>query len=415
MWFRRNSRRRRRGTLTTPEGHAVTQSLPDRLNEAVAVLDRLVGFPTISTDSNIALVDYVVDYLGRQGVSCHISRDAGGGKANVLAMIGPAQPGGVVLSGHTDVVPVAGQPWTTDPFVLHAADGRLYGRGTADMKGFIACVLASVPAMRARRLERPIMLSFSYDEEIGCNGVHQVIDALGDAVPKPDLCIVGEPSGMRIINAHKGVRLFSTVFQGADCHSSDPRAGASAVHAAVAVLSELLAMEEELRQRGDSVLSLPVGFDPPYSTLNIGRVVGGTTTNVLARECRVDWELRLLPGQDVDEVPNRIEELVRTKVRPRLQAMHPGCTVETEMLCDVPPLAPESDARAEQLTKRLTRSNATETVSFGSEAGLFQRAGLSTVICGPGEIAVAHKPDEYVTRDQLALCLGFLDRLIESV
>jgi acetylornithine deacetylase len=393
----------------------MTASISSRLDKAVTVLEKLVSFPTISSESNLSLIDYVVDYLNQHEIACHVSRDASGGKANILAMIGPHRAGGIVLSGHTDVVPVEGQPWTTDPFVLRKVDGKLYGRGTADMKGFIACVLASVPIMRSRHMERPIVLSFSYDEEIGCNGVHQIIDALGEAVPKPDLCIVGEPSGMRVINAHKGVRLFSTEVAGADCHSSDPRAGASAVHAAVAILSELLAAEEDLRTRGDNVLSFPVMFDPPYSTLNIGRVAGGTTTNIVARECRVDWELRLLPGQDLDEIPNRIEHLLNKHVRPRLQANHPGCSVETEMLCDVPPLAPESDARAETLSKQLAQTNHTETVSFGSEAGLFQRAGLSTVICGPGEIDEAHKPDEHVTLDQLFQCLQFLDRLIKTL
>lgn len=382
--------------------------MSDRTARAVDILARLVAFDTTSSRSNLDLIEYVRGYLADEGVPSLLSFDASGRKANIVASVGPAVPGGIVLSGHTDVVPVDGQAWSSDPFALTAIGDRLYGRGTADMKAFLAVALAMVPEFQGAGLARPLHLCFSYDEEVGCHGVHHIIGQLLERLPTPRLAIIGEPSGMEVVNAHKGVRLFETTVTGLDCHSSDPRRGASAVHAAGRLVNYLADLEDELRTRGAGSLAPAARFDPPWTTLNVGRVSGGTATNIVARSCRIDWELRLLPGQDPDEIPARFARFADQMVLPRLTATHPDAAIHTAMICDVPALAPEPDAEAEALCKRLTGSNTTRSVPFGSEAGLFQRAGFSTVICGPGSIDQAHKPDEFIERSQIAACVDFM-------
>jgi acetylornithine deacetylase len=379
-----------------------------RLAAALEILDRLVAFDTISTRSNLDLIDWVADYLARFGVTSARTA-ASTGKANLFATIGPAGRGGVILSGHTDVVPVAGQEWHSDPFMLTERDGRLHGRGSADMKGFIALVLALVPEMTRRALKVPLHLAFTHDEETGCFGAPALIRALPTGMARPMLAIVGEPTSMQIANAQKGCSFFRTRITGREGHSSAPDRGVSAILAAAALIAEIGRLHAEARGRArpDS------GFDPPHTTLSVGTIAGGTAVNIIARECAFDWDLRTLPDEDAAALKARIDRFVAADLLPRMRAVYPDAAVETETIVAVPPLAPAAGSPAEALARRLTGANTTTTVSFASEAGLYQQAGIPAIVCGPGSIDVAHKPDEFITRAELAEGQQFLDRLLD--
>jgi acetylornithine deacetylase len=378
---------------------------------AIEMLERLVSFDTTSSKSNLACVHFVRDYLAQWGVSARLSFNEDRSKANILATIGPDVADGIVLSGHMDVVPVAGQAWTTPPFSLTAADGRLYGRGSADMKAFIAVALALVPEFLDAGLGRPIHLALSYDEEVGCFGAPGLLRDLDDHIPRPQAVIVGEPTGMRIVNAQKGVRIYRTTVTGVETHASLPEKGVNAVTNAARLIAFLAGLEEELMGRCEGPDGESNDFDPPYGTLNIGRVNGGVAQNIVPRECVFDWETRLLPWADPDEIPRRFQEYVDVEVLPRMRKASQLANIDTETICDVPGLHPEPDSPAETLCVRLLGNNATDSVPFGSEAGLFQGAGLSTVICGPGEIAQAHRPDEFIETSQIEACEQFMRRL----
>jgi len=375
------------------------------------MLERLIAFDTTSSRSNLEFVRFVADYLGRWQVPVRLSRSDDGTKANILASVGPDVPGGVVLSGHIDVVPVEGQDWRTPPFELTSRDGRLFGRGTADMKSFIAVALALVPDFIDAGLRAPIHLALSYDEEIGCFGVPRLLDDLHRNVAKPSAVIVGEPSGMRIVNAHKGVRIYRTTVTGHEAHSSLPDEGVSAVMHAASLIAFLGEIEQSLRERGAGPDGVDQAFDPPYSTLNVGRVDGGISQNVIARECVFDWEIRTLPWQDPDEIEDRFRNHVEDDVIPTMRQIFAGSSVVTDRICDVPGLRPDPESPAESLCVCLLGNNATYSVPFGSEAGIFQRAELPTVICGPGEIAQAHRPDEYIEISQIEACEDFMRKL----
>jgi acetylornithine deacetylase len=379
-----------------------------RLAPALEILERLVAFDTISARSNLDLIQWVGDYLAGFGVSSARTA-ASEGKANLFATIGPAQRGGVILSGHTDVVPVAGQEWHSDPFTLTERDGRLHGRGSADMKGFIALVLALVPEMTRRTLAVPLHLAFTHDEEIGCFGAPALIGALPTGTARPMLAIVGEPTSMQIANAQKGCSFFRTRITGRDGHSSAPDRGVSAISAAAELVAEIGRLHAEARGRArpDS------GFDPPHTTLSVGTIAGGTAVNIIARECAFDWDLRTLPDEDAAVLKARIDRFIVADLLPRMRAVHPEAAVETETVVAVPPLVPVAGSPAEALARRLTGTNTTTTVSFASEAGLYQKAGIPAIVCGPGSIDVAHKPDEYITRAELAEGRQFLDRLLD--
>jgi acetylornithine deacetylase len=379
-----------------------------RLAPALEILERLVAFDTISARSNLDLIQWVGDYLAGFGVSSARTA-ASEGKANLFATIGPAQRGGVILSGHTDVVPVAGQEWHSDPFTLTERDGRLHGRGSADMKGFIALVLALVPQMTRRTLAVPLHLAFTHDEETGCFGAPALIGALPTGTARPMLAIVGEPTSMRIANAQKGCSFFRTRITGREGHSSAPDRGVSAISAAAELIAEIGGLHAEARGRArpDS------GFDPPHTTLSVGTIAGGTAVNIIARECAFDWDLRTLPDEDAAVLKARIDRFIVADLLPRMRAVHPEAAVETETVVAVPPLVPVAGSPAEALARRLTGTNTTTTVSFASEAGLYQKAGIPAIVCGPGSIDVAHKPDEYITRAELAEGQKFLDRLLD--
>jgi acetylornithine deacetylase len=380
---------------------------------SVEMIGRLVGFDTVSARSNRALIDDVRAYLAEHGVEARIIPDASGTKANLFATIGPATAGGVALSGHTDVVPVAGQPWATDPFRATVKDGRIYGRGTADMKSFIAVALSLVPTFCAMALRRPIHLCLSYDEEVGCLGVPSLLRLLGRELPLPALAIVGEPTEMKVVNAHKGIWAQRTTITGRDGHSSAPDRGANAILYMARLIDRLDRLAAELRSEGAAGAPPGLDFDPPWSTVNVGRIEGGTALNIIARSCTIDWEFRPLPGVDAAAIRARVDDWIAAELTPAMRQAAAEATIETVSLCAVPALVPQPGGAAEALALRLTGANRTETVSFTSEAGQFQESGISTVLCGPGSIAQAHQPNEFVTLEQVAACEVFLRRLAD--
>jgi acetylornithine deacetylase len=372
------------------------------------LLGQLIAFDTTSRNSNEPLIEFVEDYLGALGVPA-VRVDYQPGKTNLWATIGPDIAGGIVLSGHTDVVPVDGQAWTSDPFSAVERAGKIYGRGTADMKGFLAACLALVPEFLGKPLKRPIHLAFSCDEEVGCTGVRPLIERIvaGDLL-RPSAAIIGEPTLMKVVNGHKSTLSFVTEVEGHEAHSSLSHQGVNAIMVAGELISEITAIAGEMRERGD-----PTGrFDPPYSSVHIGTISGGTARNIVPRCCTFHWETRIIPGQDPDEIPERLDRLAETLL-PAMQAVSPTTGITTRRKNIVPPLMPVPGSPAEALALQLTGGNDTGAVSYGTEAGLFQVAGIPAVICGPGSIEQAHKPDEFVAVSELERCEGFLRRLAE--
>jgi acetylornithine deacetylase len=377
------------------------------------MIERLVAFDTTSAKSNLALIADVADYLAGHGVVAHLTHNEERTKANLYATIGPEGAGGVVISGHTDVVPVLGQNWSSDPFTVVERDGKLFGRGTADMKSFIAVALALVPEMVSARLKKPIHLALSYDEEVGCFGVAHMIDHIRKSGPLPRLVLVGEPTEMKVANAHKGAFVFHTRVVGREGHSSAPYRGASAIVAAAEMVRFLSTLSEELAARAPRPGTSDGDFDPPFTTIGIGRIEGGTAFNIIPKECTLLWECRPLPGTDDGaEILRRFEEHAAKHVTPRLRAKAADGGVFTEKGVSCPPLTPERHSPAEMLALALSGENATRVVAYGSEAGLFQEAGIPAVLCGPGNIAQAHQADEFIAIEQIAACERFLRRLI---
>lgn len=371
------------------------------------MIARLVAFDTVSSKPNGALIDFVEAYLRGHGVACRRTGDTGAGKANLFATLGPAVAGGVVLSGHTDVVPVADQAWDTDPFHVTERNGRLYGRGTADMKSFIAVALALVPEILAAAPKRPIHLALSYDEEVGCLGVPALIADVGAHLPAPAMVIVGEPTSMGIATAHKGCYVYRTAVTGREAHSAQPHLGGNAVLAAGALVHFIAGMAAQARAEAPAASP----FEPPYVTFNVGRIEGGTAHNIVPRQCTFIWQTRPLPGVAAQGALDRFTAFAEAEVLPNLREFAPEATIATETLAGAPPLTPERNGAAEALVRRLTGLNATTAVSFGTEGGLFQEAGLSTVVCGPGSIDQAHKPNEFIDLDQIEACIAFMRKL----
>ena len=374
---------------------------------AIAFLERLVAFDTESDKTNLPLIDFVEDYLRAEGVATLRAPNAAGDKAALLATIGPMIDGGVVLSGHTDVVPVAGQQWTGDPFKLRSADGRLFGRGACDMKGFDAVTLAMVPIFKTAELRRPIHVLLSYDEETSCEGSLDVIRRFGKDAPRPAAVIVGEPTMMEIADSHKSIATFRTIVTGHEAHSAKPSLGASAVACACDIVSEIYS----LARAYEAPELLNARFDPPYSTLHVGTIHGGTARNILARECMFHWEFRGLPGASTMAALRQVQTFIDQVAEPRLRRFVGDPKVETIIEVDVPGLDAEPGSPAETLACKLARSNRTAAVSYATEAGQFQRAGLPTVVCGPGSIDQAHKADEFIAISQIEACIGFMQRL----
>ncbi|MDV3440387.1 acetylornithine deacetylase [Metapseudomonas otitidis] len=375
------------------------------------LLERLVAFPTVSRDSNLALIGFIRDYLAGHGVASELFLNAEGTKANLFATLGPSDRGGVVLSGHTDVVPVDGQAWTRDPFRLSESEGRLYGRGTADMKGFIASVLAAVPAFLAQPLRLPVHLAFSYDEEVGCLGVRSLLDALAQRPNRPRLCLIGEPTELRPVLGHKGKLAMRCQVHGAACHSAYAPQGVNAIEYAARLIGHLGEIGEELARPEHH----DPRFDPPYSTVQTGLIEGGRALNIVPAECRFDFEVRALPGFDAQQVATRLDRYAQAELVPRMQAVQPGTGIRFEPLGSYPGLATDAASEAAELVALISGSRDFGTVAFGTEGGLFHEAGIPTVVCGPGSMDQGHKPDEFVTLAQLEACDAMLLRLAEHL
>ena len=383
----------------------------DLFQRALPILERLVGFDTTSHLSNLALIEWVEAYLAGHGVASRRIASPDGAKANVLASIGPDAEGGVVLSGHTDVVPVAGQAWSSDPFKLTGRDGRLFGRGAADMKGFIALALAAVPDLIAARLERPAHLAFSYDEEIGCFGAPAMIDVIARELPRPALVLVGEPTSMEVVSAHKGIAVWRVTVTGREAHSAQTHLGVSAVMVAAKLMGVLVETAERLERAADPASP----FQPKGASLTIGLVSGGTAGNILARECRFQFDLRGLPGEDAKAELAGFFALAR-RLDAEIKARAPEAGIAVEQLADGPPLAPAPGGAAEAFVRRLAGDNGpARAVAYASEAGQFQGAGIPAVLCGPGSIDQAHQSDEYIDLTQLERGAVFMARLVEAL
>ncbi len=372
------------------------------------ILARLIGFETVSKDTNLSLIEWADHYLRGLGAQTDITTNGDGTKANLFATIGPDIDGGVVLSGHTDVVPVEGQDWSSDPFAAAERDGAIYGRGACDMKGFLACALGLAPRFAEADLARPLHQALSYDEETGCLGAPVMLARLAETGRKPGACIVGEPTAMKVIEGHKGCHEYTTRFQGLEGHGSMPDAGVNAAEYAVRYVAELIATADQMKARA------PEGspFDPPWTTISTGAIRGGIAHNVIPNQCEVDWEFRPVTPEDTAYVKDRIWSYAESVLLPAMRAVHPAADIQTEVVGEVTGLEPLPDSRAVELVAQLTGSNVTGTVPFGTEAGLFQALGIHTVVCGPGSIEQAHKPDEFVTLDQLSQCLAMIERLL---
>jgi len=373
---------------------------------ATELLARLVHFDTTSDRSNLPLVRFVEDYLAQHGIASHLVPNAEGTKASLYATIGPAAVPGIALSGHTDVVPVEGQSWTSDPFVLAEREGRLYGRGAADMKGFLACVLAAVPELKKRQLAVPVHLAFSYDEEVGCIGVRPLIAEIGRRFVRPRVVIVGEPTSMSVVDAHKGPVRWHVDIHGRAAHSSMAPLGVNAISVAGKLLAELARIEQELK-----AAPRDERFDPPYATLQVTRIDGGTATNIVPVSCRLDFDMRALPGVDAAAIDRRIRAFADRECMAEMRRVAPEAGIDVRIANEVPPFASGSNSEAVALALYLAGQNETHAVSYATEAGLFQAAGSPAVVVGPGDIAQAHIADEWIAKDQLDKCMGFLARL----
>jgi acetylornithine deacetylase len=385
----------------------------DRLvHDSQAVLARLVAFPTVSRDSNLDLIDWVEAQLEGLGARCRRTWNADRSKANLFAAIGPDVPGGVVLSGHTDVVPVDGQDWHTDPFALTEQGGRLYGRGSADMKAFSAVALARLAGIDVNQLQKPLYLALSYDEEVGCLGVDRMVEDALAHFEKPAFAIIGEPTTMQIVRAHKSINVFKTTVTGQAAHSSQPHRGAGAILAAARII-------EQLRQIGVArrASAGEGGFEPPWTTVQVGRIEGGTAVNILPAECGFLWEYRALPDEAVDGIVAELERFIASEVLPELREFAPDANVRTETIARVPPLQPDPEARCENWLRELpgVRAGGPGEVSFATEAGSFQRAGISSVVCGPGSIDQAHQPNEFIELSQLDRCEQMINAVIADL
>ncbi len=381
------------------------------LDGAIEILEHLVGFDSVSGKPTHEIVTYIVNYLKQHGVESTLSYDESGERANVFATIGPESDGGVVLNGHTDVVPVTGQNWSSDPFTLTRKDDRFYGRGSVDMKGFLACALASVPLFKSAKLTRPIHLAFSFDEEIGGLGMPALIESMANLSYRPKVVIVGEPTGMRLITAHKGGFEMRTEITGHEVHSCNPSKGVSAISVACKFITKIEQVAAILAADPYTDSS----FEPPFGTFNVGTIEGGNARNATAGHCNFNWEFRPMPGENGAQIIAEIEQYAMQELLPAMRVISAKTDIKTITEAPVPAL---NDANAEEaiaLVCQLTGLNSHGVVSFGTDAGYFSDAGLSTVVFGPGDINRAHKADEYIERDELVEGLDFLSTLAKQL
>ncbi len=382
--------------------------------QALASLDmvrRLVAMDTTSRNSNLEIIDFIRDYLGKLGIESRLVHDETGRKANLYATLGPTDKPGIALSGHTDVVPIDGQNWSSDPWTVTERGKRLFGRGTADMKSFLGVVLSKVPEMQRRRPSTPIHLIFSYDEEVGCVGVRRLLDMFRHMPIRPRACIIGEPTEMKVIVGHKGKMSLRCHVRGKECHSSLAPQGVNAVEYAAELISHLRAMARRVASEGP----FDDNFDVAHSTIHTGTVHGGTALNIVPKDCHFDFEFRYVPGVDPEALLAEIQAFARDELLPGMQAIDPQSGFSWEPLSSFPGLDTPVDSEIVAFVKSLTGANSVSKVAFGTEAGLFQETGIPTVICGPGNIAQAHKPDEYIELEQIALCEAFMGRLMDKL
>ncbi len=373
------------------------------------VLERLVAFPTVSRDSNLALVDWLEGYLTGHGIECHRHWNEDRQKAALMAHAGPRIAGAVVLSGHSDVVPVDGQDWSSDPWTVVERDGRLYGRGTCDMKGYVALAVWALVRAQKMGVRRPVQLALSYDEEVGCTGAPPMIATMGQVLPKGSAALIGEPSNMKIITGHKGGTGFHVHVKGFEVHSSLLPYGVSAIMEGARLIGWVNDRNAEIQAREPTPIAAT--FYPPFTTLHVGMISGGTAHNITAADCRFAVEMRVVPGEDV-EAHARTFEAEAARMDAQLKAQRPEAGVHLERFFGVPALVPEADGEAEAIARRLTGDNATGVVSYGTEAGQFQEAGYSAIVCGPGDIAQAHQPDEYLEVSEFEAGQRFMERLL---
>lgn len=378
---------------------------------SLEMIRRLVAMDTTSRNSNLGIIEYIGDYLGKLGVESRLVHDETGRKANLYATLGPTDKPGIALSGHTDVVPIDGQNWSSDPWTIAQREKRLFGRGTADMKSFLAVVLTSVPEMLRRKPTTPIHLIFSYDEEVGCVGVRRLLDMLADAPVRPLACIIGEPTEMKVIVGHKGKMSLRCHVRGRECHSSLAPQGVNAVEYAAEVIAYMRGMARRAAADGP----FDENFDVAHTTVHTGTVHGGTALNIVPKDCSFDFEFRYVPGVAPESLLAEVQGFAETKLLPQMQAIDPSAGFSWEPLSSFPGLDTPVDSDIVEFVKSLTGANSVSKVAFGTEAGLFQQTGIPTVICGPGNIAQAHKPDEYIEIEQIALCEAFIGRLMDRL
>jgi acetylornithine deacetylase len=386
-------------------------AMPEQLTPR-QILDRLVAFPTVSRGSNLDLVDWVESYLASWGVAAHRVYNETGDKAALYASAGPAVEGGVILSGHSDVVPVDGQDWSSDPWSVTERDGRLYGRGTCDMKGFVALALAAVPLAVQRGVKRPLQFALSYDEELGCTGAPPMIAEMARTLPRASAAVIGEPSRMKLVNGHKGGTGFWVHVKGFEVHSSLLPEGVSAIMEAARLIQWMNDRNDE--NRAKPVTEIAGLFRPPFTTLHSGQISGGTAHNITAADCRFVMEFRVVPGESVEDWAARFEAEC-ARVEAAMKAVRPEAAVLLDRIFVVPALTPETNGAAEALVRRLTGDNGTMVVSYGTEAGQFQAEGYSAVVCGPGDIAQAHQPDEYLEVSEFEAGWRFMQALVEDL
>jgi acetylornithine deacetylase len=374
------------------------------------LLAALVGFDTTSAKSNLALIGFVEDHLKNHRIGSLRVPSGDGLKADLFATIGGSGDGGIGLSGHSDCVPVEGQRWTSDPFTLTERHGKLYGRGSCDMKGFLACVLASVPLFKSRALKEPVHILISYDEEVGCTGVRPLIARLGKDLPRPRAIIVGEPTGMAVIDAHKRIDAYRTIVHGREAHSSLPALGVNAISAAAALVGELDRIGAEIAKKENDPR-----FEPPFSTVSVGTIKGGTAANIVPKLCEFQWQVRSLPQATPAQAPRDLAAFAETALLPKMKQVTQEASIETTAENSVPAFVASKASEAVALALKLTGASETQAVSYTTEAGLFEHAGYPSVICGPGDIAQAHAADEFVSIEQLDACMAFLAGLAKEL
>ncbi|MBB53048.1 MAG: acetylornithine deacetylase [Magnetovibrio sp.] len=380
--------------------------------KSIELIEKLISFDTTSRESNLEIISFIQDYLNDLEIDSQLVHNEEGTKANLYATVGDANASGVMLSGHTDVVPIDGQEWDTDPFKVTRKGNRLYGRGTSDMKSFVAITLAQLPKFQARGLKTPIHLAFSYDEEVGCIGVRRLIKIIKDMPVKPAMCIVGEPTSMQVITGHKGKRSYRVHVRGLEAHSSLAPHGVNAIEYASRLIAFLSDLAARIADKGphDEL------YDVPHTTVHTGTIQGGTQLNIVPKDCVFEYEFRYVDQQDPQALEDKIRAFARDELAPQMHAISSDTGINIELVNDMPGLEMDVDAEVVTFVKALAERNDHAKVAFGTEAGLFhQRANIPTVVCGPGSIDQAHKPNEFIEMEQIDACEAFLDRLMDRV